>query len=438
MATKIVNSLAGLPAEVTVKKLETHSSYQDLWVTFPEEERICPHCGSCHCIIKDSGRDRTVYHTAARYRSVHLHLHLKRYYCKECKRTFMQQPGWLHPTLHITQLLYIDICVSLTKMMSLSMISQLHGVPESIISSVLELISYDIPDQLPDVLAIDEFKGDSGIWDNSRKRWNRGKFHTNIVDGQRRSVFDILPVTNAPQLKKYFRQFPKHQRDKVRFFSCDMHGGYVSVAREIFPQAIICIDMFHVIKHLNECVTDIRRRLQNDMDSSEPDYKLLKDSMRMLLTKEFNIESKYNLKAPSVRNRIDTLLSAYPDLKEAYWALQAFHCIVERNNFSLQRAQLTEWLDAYCSSEVPEVRHVANMVRHWRGYIQNSWKYHCSNGICEGYNNRIKVLKRTCYGLHNFETFRKRILLTCGSTQFVTNPAVLFQRNRTRKGGSQL
>ena len=50
MATKIVNSLAGLPAEVTVKKLETHSSYQDLWVTFPEEERICPHCGSCHCI----------------------------------------------------------------------------------------------------------------------------------------------------------------------------------------------------------------------------------------------------------------------------------------------------------------------------------------------------------------------------------------------------
>ncbi|MEI3216207.1 MAG: transposase [Lachnospiraceae bacterium] len=73
------------------------------------------------------------------------------------------------------------------------------------------------------------------------------------------------------------------------------------------------------------------------------------------------------------------------------------------------------------------------MVRHWRGYIQNTWKYNKSNGVCEGYNNRIKVLKRTWYGLHNFESFRKRILLTCGPTQFVTNPAVLFQRNRTKK-----
>ena len=42
--TTFVNSLTGLPAEVTVKKMETHSSYQDLWVTFPKEERISPKC----------------------------------------------------------------------------------------------------------------------------------------------------------------------------------------------------------------------------------------------------------------------------------------------------------------------------------------------------------------------------------------------------------
>lgn len=145
----------------------------------------------------------------------------------------------------------------------------------------------------------------------------------------------------------------------VRFYCCDMHNGFVSVAKEIFPHAIICIDMCHVIKHLNECVSSIR--------------------------------------------------------------------------VQLQRAQLTKLLEVYCSSEVLQMRHVANMVRHWRGYIQNTWKYNKSNGVCEGYNNRIKVLKRIYYGLHNFESFRKRILLTCGSTQFVTNRTTLFQRNRTKK-----
>lgn len=38
MATKIVNSLAGLPAEVTVKKLVRRSNYDELWISFPESE----------------------------------------------------------------------------------------------------------------------------------------------------------------------------------------------------------------------------------------------------------------------------------------------------------------------------------------------------------------------------------------------------------------
>lgn len=235
--------------------------------------------------------------------------------------------------------------------------------------------------------------------------------------------------------------------------------------------------MFHVIKHLNDCVSGIRRQLQHDLEPSDPDYRLLKGSMHILVTKQSGIDTKYDLKAPVVKKRIEKLLYTYPDLNEAYQALQSFHCINDMTMPVFQRAQLTEWLDVYCSSEVPEVRHVANLVRHWRGYRKaairnplryllimrycfavinenivfvdmvvqknnhialNSWKYNKSNSVCEGYNNRIKVLKRTCYELHNFESFRKRILLTCGPTQFVTNPSVLFKRNRTKKGGSQL
>ena len=89
MATKIVNSLAGLPAEVTVKKLVHRSNYEELWISFPESERIYPHCGSHDCTIKDSGINYTVYHSAVHHRSTHLHLQRKRYYCKSCQRTFM-------------------------------------------------------------------------------------------------------------------------------------------------------------------------------------------------------------------------------------------------------------------------------------------------------------------------------------------------------------
>jgi hypothetical protein len=62
-----------------------------------------------------------------------------------------------------------------------------------------------------------------------------------------------------------------------------MHNGFVSATREVFPQAVIRIDMFHVIKHLNDCISEIRRQLQQALEPSNPDYKLLKGFMHMLV-----------------------------------------------------------------------------------------------------------------------------------------------------------
>ena len=102
-----------------------------------------------------------------------------------------------------------------------------------------------------------------------------------------------------------------------------------------------------------------------------------------------------------------------PDLMEAYDALQFFHDILGSFPFSVQSEELTEWIKTYASSDVGEVRSAACTIRHWRGYIQNSWKYKKSNGLSEGLNNRIKVIKRVAFGLHSFESLRTRILLTC-------------------------
>jgi transposase len=33
--------------------------------------------------------------------------------------------------------------------------------------------------------------------------------------------------------------------------------------------------------------------------------------------------------------------------------------------------------------------------------------------MTEGFNNKIKVLKRNAYGFHVFDNFKKRILLNC-------------------------
>lgn len=42
--------------------------------------------------------------------------------------------------------------------------------------------------------------------------------------------------------------------------------------------------------------------------------------------------------------------------------------------------------------------------------ILNAFKYGFTNGPTEGYNNKIKVLKRLSYGIRNFDRFRTRII----------------------------
>nr|WP_330363114.1 transposase [[Clostridium] symbiosum] len=52
----------------------------------------------------------------------------------------------------------------------------------------------------------------------------------------------------------------------------------------------------------------------------------------------------------------------------------------------------------------------AKTYRAWRKEILNAFKYGLTNGPTEGFNNKIKVLKRSSYGIRNFKRFRTRIL----------------------------
>ena len=97
------------------------------------------------------------------------------------------------------------------------------------------------------------------------------------------------------------------------------------------------------------------------------------------------------------------------------------------------KEELTEWIKQYTASDVEALPFPAGSIRHWRGYIQNSWKYGKSNGLSEGLNNKVKVLKRVAFGLHSFESFRKRILLTCGKLRLSKDPLSVLEDARNGK-----
>ena len=68
-------------------------------------------------------------------------------------------------------------------------------------------------------------------------------------------------------------------------------------------------------------------------------------------------------------------------------------------------------LEKYIDMDTRGLSKAINNMKKHKEYMLNSVKYEYSNGPLEGFNNKIKPLKRASYGYSNFSNFRLRILI---------------------------
>jgi len=49
----------------------------------------------------------------------------------------------------------------------------------------------------------------------------------------------------------------------------------------------------------------------------------------------------------------------------------------------------------------------------WREEIATMWRFSRSNGITEGFHNKMEVLSRQAYGFRNLNNYRLRVKVLC-------------------------
>ncbi|NEO28236.1 MAG: transposase, partial [Kamptonema sp. SIO4C4] len=50
-------------------------------------------------------------------------------------------------------------------------------------------------------------------------------------------------------------------------------------------------------------------------------------------------------------------------------------------------------------------------IRRWLGEIISYFDHRTTQGVVEGINNKLKLIKRRGYGFRNFENFKSRVFL---------------------------
>ena len=69
---------------------------------------------------------------------------------------------------------------------------------------------------------------------------------------------------------------------------------------------------------------------------------------------------------------------------------------------------LKELMDMDTTSLPRGMAKAIKTMKRYREYMINSVKYEYSNGPLEGFNNKIKLVKRVSYGYNSFDNFRLR------------------------------
>lgn len=375
---------------MNVKGIENLSDQLILHVEMKRRPANCPCCGMLTDTIHDY-RIQTVKDSPIQGKTVHWQYRKRRYRCTNCGKRFYEK-NWLLPKWHrLTNRLALQVIQRLQEKVSRKDLSKEFNVSESTVCRWMNLTECGKPNDLPNVVSIDEFKGNV----------DGEKFQCILTAPTEKRVLDILPDCKERHIYEYLQRFKN--RDQVQFFVSDMRKEYIAMAKHLFPNAKIVIDKFHVVRYCTWAVENVRKRVQKGLHPDERKY--FKRSRTLLLLRKDKL--KDNGKEAVIR-----MLRFHKDLANAYLLKEKFYVFMTSENSLAARERLHALILFAAAANLPEFEPLLSVLRNWTQYILNAFDCEYTNGFTEGCNNKIKVLKRIAFGYRNFANFRQRILLS--------------------------
>lgn len=388
MRLNIISSLLNLEGAI-VKDIKQSNNLLEIYAETRKSMQICPCCGKKTSRVHD--------YRAQRVKDLPIHcvhsviiLRKRRYVCS-CGKRFYEKLVFLPRYHRMTSRVYSSILSNLRSNYSTKHIANNHNISAATVVRIMKLLNYSCC-SLPEVLSIDEFKGNSG----------GAKYHCILVDPVSHKVLDILKDRKSHILTDYFRKFK--DRSNVKYFVTDMWRPYVELAKTYFKNATIVIDKYHFIRYNIWAIEKVRKGVQKAL--SDKLRKYFKRSKKLILAKQASLDEQS-------KAELEIMLLYSEDLRRAHYIKELFYKVTAATSSAEAKELLIKWINIARTSGVKEYISCANTLNNWKNEIANSFDVPYTNGCTEGFNNKIKVIKRNAFGFRNFSNFRTRILHCC-------------------------
>jgi len=232
------------------------------------------------------------------------------------------------------------------------------------------------------------------------------KYVTLEVDFDTSKVIHVCEGKDSNTVSIFKKDYKKHDGNpgNIHSICCDMSPAFISGIHTEFPNAAITFDKFHVMKIVNDGIDKVRREeVAKNQNLKKTRYIWLKNPDNLTEMQKETLGSLKDMNLKTVR--------AY-NLK---LSLQVFWSIEDR---LLAEDYLKKWYFWATHSRIKPMIEVAKTIKaHWNG-ILNYFDSRITNGILEGTNSVIQLLKRGARGYRNVQNFITMIYLRLGQLNF--------------------
>jgi transposase len=356
----------------------------------------CPHCQS------NRQRSRGVYRRLVRHENLGqrhclLRVEAQRWRCLDCGKQFRQPLPGILPHQRASEAFRAAIFQQHLDGVNRRRLGKREGIGAATVEryfrhGLRRNFSEKHSRHCPPVLGIDEHFF-------TRKKG----FATTFCDLRKRRIYDVVLGRSEASLEAYLQRL--EGKKAVRVVCMDLSSTYRAIVRKHFPNAQIVADRFHVIRLINHHFLALWRELDPVASKNRGLVSLMRRHRR-------------NLK-PEQQARLQSYLQLHPVLGATYGFKQRLcHLLLKKHRTRKQCVSLAPRLlhsiRQLRESKLAQMVTLGETLSSWKAEIATMWRFTKSNGITEGFHNKMENISRQAYGFRNFENYRVRVKMLCG------------------------
>ena len=373
-------------------------------VTYKHKPLVCSGCGQVH----DKGRYGTDVIVVEDLRivgkRVYLHVVKRRVRCSQDGCIHVESVAWIKPRARVTNRLAVEV-YRLTAITTNVEAGWYLGMNDEKV--------YRIDREKLEELAVQKLIPPPAAKNMSVDEVSWLKYHrylTIVIDTDIKKVIWNAQGRKKEILNRYYEALGSESCEKIESVAMDGARGYIYSTQEYAKKALLVYDKFHVIQKLSKAV-DATRRYELQKARGEQRF----DLMEMMGFKQrfILLKNRVNL-TERQSEHLKRLCAVNEPIFKAMLLKESFQEIYLQSSEADARRCLEAWLEQARTSGLQAFEILAESFREKMTFLLNWFRKKISSAISEGFNNKIKRLKRMAYGYRDAGYFLLKIHQHCG------------------------